>query len=30
VREFFRNIHHHKHKLESLLTLNFHIVSPAR
>jgi transposase len=30
VREFFRNIHHHKHKLESRLTLKLHIVSPAR
>ncbi len=30
VLRFFRNIHYHKHKLQSLLTLKFQIVSPAR
>jgi transposase len=30
VMDFFRNIHHHKHKLQTLLTLKFQIVSPAR
>jgi transposase len=29
VMNFFRNIHHHKDKLQKLLTLNFQIVSPA-
>lgn len=28
VLDFFKNIKHHRQKLESLLTLNFHIASP--